>query len=200
MNIQKLTLFILFFLSCSPALPQQAVLSSQQLALNMLWQGISNSDVKLVKKALDQGADVSAREQYFGDTALMAAIRKYGSLILKKNALLQQRSRSETTTEISLAVLMGGAVHYWQRDFGFTIVAMLAASLVYRCLPSWPYTSPATQIAILLIQANPDLQARNKEGLTALEILNSYFSFAYQFQDNDWYIIQYLLFKKASTT
>jgi len=80
MNLKNI--FLLGILAPSFIHPQLSNVESRQTAsccsqpLAKLWKGIATSDPKLVRQALDAGVDTSLRGGPYGDTPLMAALRK----------------------------------------------------------------------------------------------------------------------------
>ena len=83
-----------------------------------------------------------------------------------------------------------------------SIATQLISLTVFTAIDKLPIKVTAASEAIveLLIQATTpqDLFLRNKEGLTALEILNAYHQVAYQHRDETWHVFSYLLHQKES--
>jgi len=214
MNLRKFFLLISVLLSVAPSY------GTNPTATEKLWKGIAKSNVRLVQQAINEGADLSKRASPYGDTPLAAAIRIYCHTLIARSSesksslptigmrtgpisISSQQPKSLLSSRslaISAALLTWVAAHYMEKDKSpFLPILMLGAFVVAEKIPI--RTTPASvKVVALLIDATDGNNARlrNKEGLSALEILNSYFPYAYQTQDEHWYKFSYLLLKKGN--
>lgn len=188
-------------------------LSSPSQANRKLWYGVLNSNVTLIKNALRERADLGSRFGPYGDTALMASIRiHYNNLASNNPGSVAGTGKTiiafcgALTTSILLSKL------FKENDsaksisdsllYADSIVTQLISATVFTAIEKLPVkvTSSSTVIIELLIEAATpqDLYLRNKEGLTALDVLNAYHHVAYQHHDEAWHIFSSLLHQKES--
>jgi hypothetical protein len=189
-------------------------LGSPSQANRKLWYGVLNSNAKLVRNALHEGADLGSRFGPYGDTALMASLRIHYNNVANNNTGNSAASTGKTivafcgalTTSILLSKL------FKENDsaksisdsllYADSIVTQLISVAVFTAIDKLPVkvTSSSAVIIELLIEATTpqDLYLRNKEGLTALEVLNAYHHVAYQHHDEAWHIFSSLLHQKES--
>jgi|GEM_PF-5570065 hypothetical protein len=215
MNLKK---FFLCSIIATSFLQPIALHAKEDAPLTKLWTGILTSNVRLVKQALAQGADTSVRFGRYGDTALMTALRIYcHTLATPKNDT--KKTIIKTATGFSAAFLTYLVIQALTNNDGGFDLGINASGPSYRfkigqhniLLPlaisaafflasniSFKVASSSAAIVELLIHAEKNAGLRNKEGITALDVLNAYFPYAYLTQDKNWYKFLYLLLKKGS--
>ncbi len=189
MNLKKIFLFGIAALSFHPTLPK----TRQETPLNKLWNGVFKSDVRKVEQALAEGADLSVRFGRYGDTALMTALRIYCQSMTE----LPRSRFSRVVFTVSAALLSAAGMYYLTESRFLSSLALSGAYLFAKDI-TVKFSPASAKIVELLIKAEKNIHARNKEGITALDILRAYFPYAYQLRDENWYKFLYLLLKKGS--
>jgi hypothetical protein len=219
MKAYNIVLALLICLSPAVAHAEKLVLKTPaqtSKAVELLVTGIRESKPAYVKYALDMGIDLNIRIGQYADTPLMHAIRVYcawlanqvqfnGKSFIKRLlfseiagftagmatfVLLSKWGPQPTATNPNPYGFLGKA--------GLSWVAASSTSFFVWLLMTIPLTSSAPgKVVDLLIRAEPNINARNKEGLDARDILRSYFPIAYQLKDEDWFRFLYIIMHRA---
>lgn len=165
-----------------------------------LWVGIMTSQPKLVQSAISRGANFATRAGTYEDTPLIAAVRVYGnSLVGQLKGTGKEFGKRLTRAILGSTIISCVSYFIAQRSTDAAIYSWLASFSLLLALPrSFFSTIPAEVKVIELILNNSsvqDIHQRNKEGLTALEVLGSFHAYAYELQDSFWerlmnYLIQ----------
>ena len=155
------------------------------------------------------GVDLNIRIGQYADTPLMHAVRVYcawlanqvqfnGKSFIKR--LLISEVAGFTAGMATFLILSKNDIpgYGFLTKTGWSWVAASSASFLVWMLMTIPLTSTAPgRVVELLIQAEPNINARNKEGLDARDILRSYFPIAYQLKDEDWFRFLYTIMHRA---
>jgi hypothetical protein len=153
-----------------------------------LWQGIEHGDAKLVDKAISVAPGLlRARLGQYGDTPLMAAIRKYGQELsyqhehpsrLDLKSLLAGIVCGFATSEV--ISYCGGAERY---AYLLGFLGGIASTIYFAAKNS----GHRAKVIAVLLQKESQFQARNREGLNALELLRAYHHFARELNETSWF-------------
>jgi hypothetical protein len=187
----------------------QLVVSSAEKQIseaeNKLWHGIMTSNPNDVESALKIFKDLDCtsslndtRTSRYGDTPLQSALRVFGKELY--NAASGQPAKIPAR-KIGFAALIGtlGGCLVLYKDNSLAAAYAVGVSLTGFMLWSMRMqkasSAKAAHIVLLLIQADPEINARNKEGLTAIDIHKAYYT--YPLQDENWEIIMKALLQKS---
>lgn len=169
------------------------ITSSQISALRDLAVGIEKSDVELVKKTVRKHPFVlSVRISSCGDTPLMAAVRKYGQTLQS----MVERPTKITAGTVLCGLLMGIAAGELVSHCISPASGMLTGAVTFTAACAALTTkSPSSeeQVISYLIRVTPDRTLRNREGLTALDILHAYHHYAQELKETSWFHFHALL-------
>jgi len=153
-----------------------------------LLQGIESGDAELVGKAIKQTPSVlHVRLGVYGDTPLMAAIRKYGQDL---------SAQHEKPSRLTLKALLGGlACGFFANELVIQLHGAerhaLFAGVMTTILSTFYFASKGSgnraQVIALLLQYDPHPHARNREGLNALELLRAYHHYARELNETSWF-------------
>lgn len=163
-----------------------------QSPYEVLGDGILGSSISKVHNALND-KDLNVDIVHFGeyqDTALMLAIRTYCQTLLKKSNAQRPDISFSTLLASAIPAAVGGGLVYALTSnkavTAFCAITLLPATSLINFF-SQIRLAPAGRVVDLLLRSSHNLEARNKEGLTALDILKSYHEVATQLQDEQWF-------------
>jgi hypothetical protein len=201
-----LTFFFMLLISISMAWAQAPLFlevtgreTASPTTLKLL-KGIAHSNQQLVKEAIAEGIDLrSVRFGPYKDTALMAALRMYCySLINRINTGNEKNMIRKTMGTGFLSMLVGGITYARTLEMSKALTAsLLSYATLFIIASSIPWRpSASARVVELLLQQDTNFNARNAEGLTALDLLRSYHGQAHQLQDEMWYKFLTMLLHK----
>lgn len=175
-------------------------------AMDLLIRGILQSSPQLVELGLKKGASPKGRIGRYGDTFLMAALRIYCQSLANR----AEYAYKKYLLKVGIALISGSIITYLLymfaldhvdkssvgKEFFTTIkkykglnacLAGFGAGITIGVLaPVGPSYAP-DKVVDLLINIEPSIAARNKEGLDAQDILKAYYPIAYQLKDDNWF-------------
>jgi hypothetical protein len=203
--MNKIILSLLFFTALSGSNVISAPTKSHS-ALHVLWEGIRDSKPYLVEDALQNKVNLNVRFGPYNDTPLMMALRIYGRHLqdrifyapVQKSSPVRKIIMSFTAAFSITGILcfFQLPVKYSPVQQGLLFSSLYAGLLTFLTFPT-SHAAPAKVVEIL-IRNDLNIATRNKEGLNALDILRSYYSYAYQLQDESWYkFLALLIFKSG---
>lgn len=178
------------------ALPAQATTPSA----HHLFKGILTLSPALVERELERGIDMSLRYGQYEDTPLMLALRIYGRMLRTKATAPQITLQSwgrRAMGALGLGALCGYAYYYKKDNILHSLVIAGTVTTATMFATALLSQTNIKKIIKMLIEADPDINARNKEGLSALDILRAYFPYAYQLNDPDWHELFALIVQKS---
>lgn len=153
-----------------------------------LWQGIERGDAKLVDQALSvEPSLLRIRLGQYGDTPLMAAIRKYGQ---------ELSNQHEHPARLDLKSLLAGilcgfgaseAIIYFGGPERYAYLAGFLAGIGSTVYLASKGSNHRARVIAVLLQKESQFQARNREGLNALELLRAYHHFARELNESSWF-------------
>ena len=197
MKIIKLLFFTLIACSSAHAVePFHATLRQGTTAISHaltmavfdLWRGIEQADTNLVLRTIRKHPHVMhVKFGHFGDTPLMAALRKYGQALQAMHERPTRLSMGILTGSLIAAVVAGELVSYMtNKPFysfltGTVVFAYACSALASR------HALPHEKIVTILLQATSNFTARNREGLTALDVLRAYHQYAQELKEPSWF-------------
>jgi hypothetical protein len=156
--------------------------------------------INLVTQELDRGIDLSVlRYSQYQDTALMVALRIYGKM-LKTKANANKSKGGASILTASLIGLIGGSCFYYfykKPIYSFIVASSLFSATVLAA--SLLRQAHAAKIIKILIDADPDINTRNKEGLSAAGILQAYFPYDHQLNGEEKEILALILQKSLNS-
>lgn len=178
----------------------KVVHDTQDESVYMLWKGIQESKPDLVQKAikLNNGAVPSVRFGPVADPPLMAALRVYCNyLVARSSGELTLKQSTRIALSLLTTSITSGTCYYFTRSISNTLNCIGLTFFITYLVTSLSYgSSEPAQVVELLIKADPNLSARNKEGLDALGILRAYYAHAYQMKDENWMRFLHILMQK----
>lgn len=153
-----------------------------------LWQGIEHGDAKLVDKAISVAPGLlRVRLGQYGDTPLMAAIRKYGQELSHQH---------ERPARLDLKALLGGilcgfgtseAISYCGGAERYAYLGGFLTGIASTIYFASKGNGHRARVIAVLLQKESQFQARNREGLNALELLRAYHHFARELNETSWF-------------
>jgi hypothetical protein len=168
---------------------QLAATISQSLTVAVydLWRGIEQADAQLVLRTIRKEPDVlRVKFGHYGDTPLMASIRKYGQEL---QAMHERPTRLTMTTlggSLLAAIAAGELVSYLVKPTYGLLTGAIVFSYTCSVLAA-RHAIPHEKIVGILLQSTTDLHTRNREGLTALDVLRAYHQYAQELKESSWF-------------
>jgi len=176
----------------------------------LLLIGIRESKPAYVERALKMGVDLNIRIGPYADTPLMSAVRIYCTWLVNQlqgnnKSIIKRFLASELLgfgTGVGLFLLL--SKYNPNNNVGFLTNSQFSwllgtsVSFFIWLITALPLASTGPgKVVELLIKAEPNINARNKEGLDARDILRAHFLIAYQLKDEDWFRFLYTIMHRS---
>src|SRR5579859_5712255 len=177
--------------------PAYTLTAQESEALNLLITGILQSSPKLVELGIKKGAPLKGRVGRYGDTFLMAALRIYCHSLTNRSEYLYKKYIAKFGIALASGVITTYILYMFAfdhvdkikkgKEFFSTLkkykglnscLAGLFTGITIGTLAPIGSGYAPDKVVDLLINIEPAIAARNKEGLDAQDILKAYYPIA----------------------